>query len=426
MPIDPEIRKVLVVLDAEVSRPDAPKSSVLMRRAAELANATGCELELFHICYRSSLDHGLFTSDEKLETLRQQVTDRSATQLAELAAWLASEGITASHEARWDAPRTDAMLRKIADSGADVIMKTAREHSYLLGITSNTDWELARRSPAHVWLVNQSTAEIGRIVAAVGNRFAAVKDDAQRADRELLETATKLGKALDADVRAINAYAAAPTMTAIAGPVGAAAVPTAETLEEQREQADKSVEQHRTALVSLAGQYGLPDEKVHLYKGDPADVIPNAADILHADAIVMGAGSIGRMERFLTPVTVEPVMSKASCDIVILREHDDKAAVAAAKREPIKGETPYDLGKAITFPEDTFESPEEVANMDDISVALRKRILQAWEYDLRAEMREENEGGAVRDADTAALDAVIVAKELLRTKEQRATSRQAS
>lgn len=416
MPFEPEIRKVLVILDNEVTSPSMPKASALLRRAADLASKTGCELELFHNCYTSSLDNNLFAGDSELADLRRQITDRSATRLAELAAWLGKEGIKVSHEARWDAPRTDALLRKAADSEADVVMKAAREHGYVLGITSNTDWELARRSPAHVWLVNDNTAEISRIVAAVGNRFAAVKDDSASSDHDLLEAATAIGDACGADVHAVNAYVT-PNMTAFAGTVGAGVVPI-EAIEQQRQRADEVVGRHRDALVTLAAKLGMPKDHVHLFEGDPAEVVPKATGELRADAIVMGASSIGRLERFLTPVTVEPVMSKAGCDIVILRERET-GDIAEAKRTPVTGEPAYDLGKAITNPEATFDSPQEVANLTDVSVALRKRILQAWEYDLRAELAEENEGGPVReDVDMSALDAIFVAKELLNMKER--------
>jgi hypothetical protein len=60
-----------------------------------------------------------------------------------------------------------------------------------------------------------------------------------------------------------------------------------------------------------------------------------------------------------------------------------------------------------------------VANLGEISVELRKRILQAWEYDIRAEMAEENEGGPTRDIDVNALDDILSAKALLDMQQQK-------
>jgi hypothetical protein len=105
-------------------------------------------------------------------------------------------------------------------------------------------------------------------------------------------------------------------------------------------------------------------------------------------------------------------MANAGCDILIVRGEITDDVPGVAKRTA-KGEPRYDLEYAITHPDDTFESPQQVANLSEISVDLRKRILQAWEYDIRAEMREQNEGGPVREVDADALDQILSAKALL-------------
>jgi hypothetical protein len=81
----------------------------------------------------------------------------------------------------------------------------------------------------------------------------------------------------------------------------------------------------------------------------------------------------------------------------------------------------YDLEAAITNPQETFESPQEVVNAVEISFDLKRRILQAWEYDIRAQMTEENEGGPVsRGIDVDVLDDIRAASDTLQA--QRAES----
>ena len=88
--------------------------------------------------------------------------------------------------------------------------------------------------------------------------------------------------------------------------------------------------------------------------------------------------------------------------------------------KPRTGVPRHDLEHAITHPDETFESPQQVANLSDVSIDLRKRILQAWEYDIRAEMAEENEGGAVKPIDVNALDDILSARALLEMKARKA------
>jgi universal stress protein E len=405
-----KIKKVLVVLSPDLIRPDKPMESALIRRAVSFAKITGCELDLFHVCYDARLDYGLFTSDKELNGERARLTDKDATRLAEMAARLKNECVKVRYEVRWDCPRSDAILRKIGQSRPDLVMKQAREHSYFLGMTTNSDWELARRSPVHIWLVNDDIDDINRIVAAVGNRFGDPADITTATDYNLLRAAGLFGDAFKAEIYPVNAYQIPATPALVAG---AAVAPT----DMHQETRGEVVRQHNSAVKALAEHFNIPSENVHICEGQPNKVIPDITKAVKADMIVMGAKNIGRLERLVNSVTVEPVMSETSCDILIIRD-SDLASVPDAASSPSYGIPKYDLEHAIIDPEDTFESPQQVANVTELSIEFRKRILQAWEHDLRAEMEVENEGGAVRDIDVNALDEIISAKALLEMKQE--------
>lgn len=409
-----KIKKVLVVLSPDLVQPDKPTRSALIQRAVSLAKISGCELELFHVCYDGGLEHQLFGSDADFERQREQLTDRDATLLAEMATRLQSEGINVRHEVRWDAPRTDAILRKIAQATPDIVMKQAREHSFILGITSNTDWDLARRSPANVWLVDDDVEDIDRIVAAVGNKFSDPGDITTAVDYDVLRTAGSIGDSFKAPIYPVNAYQFPDAQSMVAG-VGGALVPVL-SADEQKKLRTQRVKEHSDAVKALSQHFNIDEDNVRICEGHPNKVIPEVADAVDADMIVMGAQHVGRLERLVSPVTVEPVIADSNTDILIVRERDFSAVPDAAER-PVYGVPKYDLERAIINPEATFKSPQEVANLAEISIELRNRILQAWEFDIRAEMAEENEGGPIGDIDYKELDAIHSAKALLTMKQ---------
>ena len=105
-------------------------------------------------------------------------------------------------------------------------------------------------------------------------------------------------------------------------------------------------------------------------------------------------------------------MATAPCDVLVVRETDDNALPEARPRATV-GRPPVDLEAAIVNPATAFESPRDVVKLDDISVGLRRRILQVWEYDIRAAMVEENEGGPVRDIDAGTLRDIQAARAAL-------------
>ena len=85
-----------------------------------------------------------------------------------------------------------------------------------------------------------------------------------------------------------------------------------------------------------------------------------------------------------------------------------------------QGVPAFDLEQAITTPEKTFESPMEVAKTDELSVALRKRILQAWQMDIEANMVAVDEGGPVAKIDISSLKEISAArKKLDKSQEER-------
>lgn len=404
------INTLLVVLNQDLIWSGESKQSPLIERAASLARRTGCEIELFHACYDGGLENQLFTPGTDLERLREDFADRYAPALADIATRLKNEGIAVRYEVQWDTPRTDAILRKIAQAKPDIVMKQGREHSFVLGITSNTDWDLARRSPANVWLVNDDVESIERIMAAVGNKVGGPGDITTSADYDLLRMAGLIAEPFEAEIYPVNAYQVCEPRSLIAGLDGAV-TPAPEIDQEDRRRA-QLVKQHSGAVKALAQYFRIPKDNVHIREGHPTQVIPDVADSVGADLIVMGASNISRLERMITSVTVEPVMANSNADILIVRERKFASEQNVADSESL-GLPKYDLERAIVSPAATFESPQDVANLPGTSVELRQRILQAWEYDIRAEMVEETEGGLARDIDVDALDEIYSAKAVL-------------
>jgi nucleotide-binding universal stress UspA family protein len=410
MPIEAKINKALVVLSPELIRPDSPMDSTLLRRAITLAKSTGCQLELFHACYDNALDYHLFASDDDARRQQEALTDRDATLLAEIATRLKSEYPNIRYEVRWDHPRTDAILRKIGQSRPDVVMKLAREHSYVIGLSTNTDWDLARRSPSNVWLVHDGRDDIGKVVTAVGNDFGDPGDVTSAADYDLFRAATVIAKTFGATIHPVNAYTV-PGADAFLTSPGGVVMPIQPTAGRERA-SEERLKQHRAAVRAISQFFRIDEDNVRIREGHPSEVISGVAREVDADMIVMGAGSIGRLERVLRSVTVEPVMADTDCDRLIVRERD-RSRVPDARTAPFYGVPRYDLEGAITDPQKVFRSPEDVAAMSEISIALRKRILQAWEYDIRAALTEENEGGPVHDVDVNALAEIRSAKNRL-------------
>jgi nucleotide-binding universal stress UspA family protein len=290
-------------------------------------------------------------------------------------------------------------------------MKQARERSFVLGITSNTDWDLVRRSPAHVWLVSDTRDYINRLVAAVGNRVGDNVDVTTGSDHEIMRTARNLADTFKAEVYPVNAYKIAANEALSMSMIGTAAPVLVHAQDLAKEHA-QLIKRHERAVQALSQLFLIKPDNVHVREGNPSEVIPAVAAEVDADMIVIGANNMTRLERLVSAVTVEPVMAETNADIFVVRE-DSEESIPKTSSSPYYGKPKYDLERAITNPSDTFDSPQEVVDMNGVSLALRQRILQAWEYDIRAEMVAETEGVAPQEINVDVLDDIRSAIDVL-------------
>ncbi len=412
-----KLKRALVVISPDLVNPSSPRESALISRALELAKASGCELELFHACHDPSLEQGMFGSDPAVTAEKQRITNREAALLAELVVRLKSEGVTVHHDVRWDHPRTDAILRKIEDSQPDVVLKESREHDFVMGLTRNTDWDLIRQSPANVWFVSGSAGSISTVTTAVG--LTAESDEPFTAiDYDIFRTAGEIAKGFDAQHIPVHAFQAPAGMAMYAAyaPDMVAAISTpAQSARLERDRKDVAAA-HGRSIRAFVESFGITTDDIRVEEGHPADVLPRVARELDSDLIVMGARSLSRWERVVHPVTAEPVLAETPCDVLFVKD-DPEARIPVASERPLRGTAPIDLERALTDPEAFFGSPLSVASHQQLSPAIRRRILQIWEQDVRAKMTAEGEGGAVGSTSVDVMDEIHAAKARLSSDE---------
>ena len=103
----------------------------------------------------------------------------------------------------------------------------------------------------------------------------------------------EVGDQFKAAVHPVNAFQI-PIGPAYAAHVGGTAVAPVDQQQKLREQ---TRQRHSAAVKALAESFGLSGEDVHVREGHPNKVIPEIAETLEADLIVLGATSLGRLDR---------------------------------------------------------------------------------------------------------------------------------
>jgi len=302
-----DFQRILVVIDPTAAAQPG------LERAARLAKQVRARLELFICDYDPQLTESRVLDAEAVAKARAALLDAHVRRLHELAAPLQAGGLAVTVAAAWDHPLYEGIVRKVVESGADVVVKDTHYHSVLKrSIFSNTDWSLIRNCPAALLLVKpRAAAAKPCVVAAIDPLHE--RDVAASLDKRILTTAAALSSALGGELHAFHAFDITPV---IAASSDAMMMPIALPIDEIT---DAMRLEHTSAVHALTDALPVSRERVHIQQGGARDSLIALTDRLRADVVVMGAVSRSGLERLFIGSTAEDVLDKLNCDLLIVK-----------------------------------------------------------------------------------------------------------
>lgn len=317
-----KMRKIVVDLDP------AKDNGPAIARARALAEANQSTIHLFVCDYQQWLAGDLIFYAENVDIARKEYFSELKKWATELGQPLEENGIDVTVHTAWHAPRYEALLEYADKIEADWIVRVASRHGKIDRLLlSATDWELIRQANQLLWLVKSSDSQLDklRVLAAVDPTHP--QDPDMDRDRHLLDASVALCNDLGAELHVFHAWAAPMSAPPVpASPVAAdvAAVPVPRIDEETLKAAK---EKHKERLDSLLKDYEIPEQRIHMTEGSPAEAIENVIDELDIDIVAAGAVSRTWLQRLLIGSTAEKLFDAVGCDLVVVKEDtrdDDK------------------------------------------------------------------------------------------------------
>jgi universal stress protein E len=304
--------RILAVIDpTSVEQPGLDKATRLARRFQ-------AALELFICDYDPSLSGQPFFDSVKLRELREEFVTERVEFLEERADQLRDEGLAVETHVHWDHPVYRGVVRRVQESSPDLVVKDTHYHSAIRRtLFTNTDWNLIRTCPAPLLLAKAGEWRTApRILAGLDPEH--LGDKPAVLDHDILEYGELLAGRLGGELRAVHAFFPAALLAAATSMAGMPLVSGASAVE------IVEAERRRVAglLVEVAGQHGLPADRVHLEQGSAVDVLPRTAETLAADILVMGAVSRSRLQEVFLGSTAERVLDRLGCDVLVVKPGD--------------------------------------------------------------------------------------------------------
>ena len=296
-------KNILAVVDPTANMQPA------VDKASRLAKEWNAALELFICDYRPGLEAPTAAK------ARDALLEHRLAALMALAEPLRKQGLRVATDASFDNPLHEGLLRKIAASHADLVVKDTHYHNLLRRtIITNTDWQLIRHCAPPLLLVKPTHwSSTPRTLAAIDPGHAG--DKPAVLDHAICEWSAQLARALQGEAHAVHMYF--PESLLVSGMVGGG-LPGTPIGNEQ-----SLIEQERQArlqqVYDVTTAHGIPHERTRLMLGTAIELLTEEAERVRTDIVVMGAVSRSRLKNLFIGSTAERVLDHLPCDILVVK-----------------------------------------------------------------------------------------------------------
>ena len=295
-------RNILVVIDPSM------ESQPALYRAVEVArlqdNAT---ITVFMSIYDFSYEITSILSVEERDEMREGVVEQRRAWLENLITPYRDEGLDVTLKVIWHSRPSDSILHEVSQTTYDLVVKSAHHHSLLESfIFTPLDWQLIRKCQLPVLLVKEHDWPAdGNIVVALNFSD---EPDQGALNLKLFKEANHVAKLVHGKVHLVNAVPAPTVNIALEVPGF-----TPEIYNEA------ILAHHQGMMDEFARDHHVPTEQTHVVEGLPEDVLPEIAEQLDAELILLG--SLGRTgwSAALIGNTAEQVVDGLHCDLLVLK-----------------------------------------------------------------------------------------------------------
>ena len=298
------IKNVLLLLDKEIDNQNA------LQRAMQICQEQGAHLFVSSYVYNHACEEGSLSDLDLRHDLKSLLLEQSQQ-------W--SEALLKEFYLPEDTPLSicwckhayQAVIHNSDNLSFDLVIKgAAAHHSIVDRVLHHQDWNLLKYCPAPILLVKEKLAwESRNIVAAVD---ATSLDDAHNIINEhIFEFAELININNKYQVHLANSY---PMMS-----LTLASLPDTPIPEDLQQYV---VTQHQEACETIAQKYNINESNLHIFEGEPDEVISQVAKDLDADVILVGVISPDDMQSVILGSTVEQVLDATNCDVLAIKVLD--------------------------------------------------------------------------------------------------------
>lgn len=306
-----EYKKILVIINPTTDHQAA------LDRAIELASKSQAKITAFLSIFDFSYEMTSILSAQEREAMRQGVIDQRTAWLDELILQTNNPDIIIDSQVVWHNRPFESVINHAIAGDYDLIVKSTHAHDKLKAVIfTPTDWHLMRKAPQPVLMVKEHAWPVaGKILCAIN--VASEDEDQQNLNGKIIRYAQDLAVKFSADVHLVNGYPGTPVNLAIELP------------DFDANAYNNSVRvQHEERVRYIAQEYNIDYDNCHVEEGLPEDVIPELAEKLDAELVILGTVGRTGFSAALIGNTAEHVIDSLNCDLLALKPDGYKSPLA--------------------------------------------------------------------------------------------------
>lgn len=296
-------RNILAIADPQ------REGSWALRRAAQLAKASGATLHLRSFCHHPGIAAVHAVSTEVADLARRELIHEQRAWLEREADSLRPVAPQIRTDVVWGTPVQEKIVSEVLALGPELVVKDV-EHVPTLKRLFFTplDWHLLRTCPAPLLLVNREPKPVKTVVASVD--IAAGLPEVVALNDDLLRAARDLASVSNATVELLHAFEGLPASIAGAAEAG---------LAEPHAVYAQLKEDRTQDFTDFASRHNVPANHRHLVEGLPDLALARFAQDRNADVVVMGSINRTGLDRVLIGSTAERMLGQMDCDVLVLK-----------------------------------------------------------------------------------------------------------
>ncbi|TCK01650.1 universal stress protein E [Volucribacter psittacicida] len=302
-----KFKNILVVLNPESEKQYALARAV--RLAKEQAYSSPIKITLFLAVYDFSFEMTALVSSEEREEMHKKVIQQRLALIEPYLHKYADPMIEFNASVVWNSNEAEAIAEQIEQKHYDLVVKYTKEQESLTSLLfTPMDWQLLRKCPVPILMVKDGDWKHQRRILVAVN-VAGDQEYHQAFNQELVNISLDLAESFDrGNIHLVSAYPSAPVNMAIDLP------------EFNTTEYNQSIRgQHLINMKALRQQFGIDEDHTHVLEGFPEEVIPQVAQEIGAELVVLGTiGRTGLSAAFLGN-TAEHVISKLSCNLLAVK-----------------------------------------------------------------------------------------------------------